>query len=486
MGIVARQGIQYSVIGYLGFLLGTFSVIFIFPNDMEFYGKLRFIIPTAEMFLPMVVFGVSFSNVKYFRQARVAGQHQNFLSISLLFVVFAFFLFTAGYWLVNEIFPVLQKTQVWHMRKLIFPLIFIMAISAVLSKYISNYQRIAIPHIFQNLFPKIANLGAFILFFYLGFSEKISFLFFFSIFVLALVGYFVYLHKLEKFRWNFSLKYLKENQLWKSVLNYSFYGFLGNIGYYIAVRVDNFMIGELISFKENGVYSIIVAMLSFIMIPQMGIQNISAPIINEDLERGNFSHLDSFYKSTSLSLFFQGMVLFFCIVVGFPYLVTFIQNSNELRATTPILWILGSAMLFDLATGFNSHIISLSPYYRFNIVVMLILATLTVLLNFLFIQFTTLGITGVALSTALSLSLFNITKIIFIYRKFKLSPFSKKMLHALLLCGLSFCISYSLPETGHSLINLIYKPGLTFVLILLGNHFLSIIPLTKILGDKRK
>jgi hypothetical protein len=48
MSVVARQGFKYSIIGYIGFLLGTVS-IFIFMNNLEFYGTLRYIMPTAEM-----------------------------------------------------------------------------------------------------------------------------------------------------------------------------------------------------------------------------------------------------------------------------------------------------------------------------------------------------------------------------------------------------------------------------------------------------
>ena len=66
MSVIVRQGIKYSLIGYLGFLLGTFANFFIFPYDMEFYGKLRFVFPMAEMLVPIVVFGISFSNVKFF------------------------------------------------------------------------------------------------------------------------------------------------------------------------------------------------------------------------------------------------------------------------------------------------------------------------------------------------------------------------------------------------------------------------------------
>ena len=59
MSVILRQGLKYSIVGYLGFLLGTLANFFIFPNDLEFYGKLRFIFPTAEMFVPIVIFLMS-------------------------------------------------------------------------------------------------------------------------------------------------------------------------------------------------------------------------------------------------------------------------------------------------------------------------------------------------------------------------------------------------------------------------------------------
>jgi Na+-driven multidrug efflux pump len=103
-------------------------------------------------------------------------------------------------------------------------------------------------------------------------------------------------------------------------------------------------------------------------------------------------------------------------------------NGNLLREAQPVLWILGLAILIDLATGFNGNIISLSAYYKFNIVIMVFLATLTILLNYYFIFHTHWGIVGVALATAVSLSLYNIVKIIFNFIKFKIHPLSIKII----------------------------------------------------------
>ena len=477
MSVVARQGFKYSVIGYLGFLLGTFSAIFVFPHDMEFYGKLRYVLPTAEMLLPVVVFGLSFSNVKFYTQSRADGKHQNFLSLSLVGILVNFSIFLIGYFAVNLLFPKLQETEMWQMKRLILPLILVLAFSAVFNKYLSNFKRIAIPNIFENLLPKVANLGAFCLFFFLGFPEKAAYLFFILMFILGLFGYIYYTNRLEKLKPDFSTDYIKKDNLWKEVLNYSFYGFLGNIGNFIAVRIDSVMIGEFLGFEPNGVYNTLYSIISLITVPAMGLYSISAPIINKHLAEKNFEELDRMHKKSSLVLFFLGFVLLSCVLVGFPYLTHFIKNGELLRQSEPVIWVLGFAMLFDLATGFNGHIISLSKYYRFNIVVMLFLALTTVTLNLYFLNSTNLELFGVAIATAISLTLFNIAKIVFNYIKFGVFPLTIEMMYALIIGTLGITVAVIMPEFKSSFLNLFYKPGVVLLMFFVGNYFLKIFPL---------
>ena len=484
MSVIARQGFKYSLIGYFGFLLGTVSAIFIFPYDMEFYGKLRYIMPTAEMFLPIVVFGLSFSMVKFFPQTQKDGKNQNLLTLSLAGIVFNFLLFSLIFFAFFQLFPQFKTLELWKMKLLILPLVFILALSAVFNKYLSNFKRIVVPNIFENLFPKIANLGAFCLFFFLGVTEKGAYGFFFGMFILSFLGYLFYSNTLEKLKPNFNTDYVKKDQLWKEILNYSFYGFLGNIGNYIAFRVDNFMIGEFLNFEENGVYSIILSILSFILIPQMGLYTISAPIINKTIIENNFEELDRFHKKTSLTLFFLGSLLFSCILVGFPYLCTFIKNGEQLSQAEPVVWILGFAMIFDLATGFNGPIISLSKYYRFTIVVMLFLAITTIGLNYLFLTQTKFGIIGIAMATGVSLTLFNVIKIYFNYVKFKVFPLTIEMMYVLIICTLAITLAIFLPEVKNNLVNLFYKPAFVLVIIFSANYFMKIFPIEEYLNKR--
>ena len=482
MSVVARQGVKYSIIGYLGFLLGTFSAIFIFPYDMEFYGKLRYILPTAEIIVPIIVFGLSFSNVKFFAKVNADGKHNNMLSLSLLAVIINFLIVVCGFFLIAYWFPDFKKLEIWKMKNLILPLALVLALSSVFNKFLTNYKRVVVPNIFENFVPKLANLGAFCLFFFMGFAEKSAYGFFFMMFVISLFGYGLYTNRLEKVKFDFDLGYFKKDNFYREILTYSLFGFLGNIGNYIAIKIDSYMIGEFISFEENGIYNNIYSIISLIVVPQMGLFNLSAPIINKVLANGDYNELDRFHKKTSLSLFFLGLVLFCCIAVGFPYLADFMKNGEDLRSSEPIVWVLGFAMLFDLATGFNGHIISLSRYYKFNIVVMLILAVLTITTNMLFLKHTDLGILGIAIAYAISLTLFNIIKIIFNYIKFNVFPLGIEMMYAMILGCISINVAILLPDLKLNILNLFYKPAVVLILLFIGNHFLKIYPLDKYLN----
>lgn len=481
MSVVARQGFKYSIIGYVGFLLGTVSAIFIFPNDFEFYGKLRYSMQTAEMLVPFVVFGISYANVKFFHSVQKDGRNQNMLSLSLLAVFINFLLFCGAFFILPYLYPKFLQTQAWTIKGIILPLILVLSLCAVFNKYISNYKRIVVSNIFDNLFPKIANLGAFCLFFYFALSQNIALAFFFGIFALMLSGYIYYINKLDKVSLDFSTGYFKKDNFWKEFLNYSFFGFLGTFGNYLAI--NSFMIGEFMGMEENGIYSVLYALISLISIPQLGLFSISAPIISKNLADGDMEGLDRFHKKTSLTLYFLGAVLFSCIMVGFPFLTQFMpKNGVLLREYEPVIWIWGSAVLVDLATGFNGNIISLSKHYRFNILVMLLLAGLTVGLNLYFIKKTDLQLIGIALSTAISLTAYNVVKVVFNYFVFKVSPLTIEMIFVSIICTLAITVAIVLPNFSNNFINLLYKPAVVLLLIFIGNYFTKIFPLEEYLN----
>lgn len=131
-------------------------------------------------------------------------------------------------------------------------------------------------------------------------------------------------------------------------------------------------------------------------------------------------------------------------------------DYNKLKDSIIIVEILGFSVLINMATGFNGEIITYSKYYRFNLIAVGILVVLNVALNLLFIHLG-YGIAGVAWASFISMTIFNISKLLFIYKKFGLLPFDGKFFKMGFIFLLAGFALYILPQLGSHLFTLIYK-----------------------------
>ena len=484
---IARQGVLYSLIGYLGFIIGAAASYLLFPQDFKFYGTLSYILTTAEIVVPLAVFGISYANVKFFEQQQRIGRHTNMFWLSAAAIFVNFLLIAGIVWLLPAAIPNMKKQEWYGYRYYILSLIFFLSQSHLINRFLTNYKKIAIPNIFENIFPKMANILAFSAVVYGGLQPRGGFLIFTAVFAVSWLLYLVYLHRHVPLRPDFRVDYFRNRAIWNPIFSYSFFGFLGNIGNYIAIKIDKWMIGDHLGMEELGIYSTIYAMISLITIPQLGLFSISSPVINKAFLDRDMASLDRFHKKTSLTLFALGSVLFSLLLVGFPYLTHYIGEKGEiLRESAPVVWILGSAILIDLATGFNGNIISMSKYYRFNIIIMVFLGVLTIVLNYLFLRYTGLRTIGVALATGISLTVYNLVKILFNYKKFSVHPLSIEMAYLMALCTLAVTLGLLLPESSVPFFTLLYKCAVVLGLIVLGNFYLQIIPTDTVLNYFRK
>ena len=486
MGVVARQGLKYGIVSYLSFLLGTISTIFIYPSNPEFLGKIRFVQPSAEIIYPFVVFGLSYANIRFHQRFKAKNQQVDFLWFSLKCLAFNYVIIVLIYWLLAVLFPRVAQSDSWEMRQFVLPVVLILAVTQLLARYITNFKRVAVTGIFENFFPKVGSLTAFLLCVYLGFSVTFSLYVFVGFFALAAIGLVFYFFRLNKDHKSGSLSILDDKKFRSELFFFCLFSLLGNVGNQWALRIDNFMIAELIDYKQNGIYSILMSIVGFLTVPLLGIYAISGPVIVEKLEYNKLDDLNEFYQKVSKFLFLFGTVLLACIFAGMDYLFALMNNGQDLLNAKSVVYILGVATLFDLATGFNSQIISYSKYYRFNIYALLFLAVVTILLNWIFIVYFGWGIEGVALATAVSLTLFNIIKLIFNYRKFGIYPFSKVYISILSIGILGVFLAWILPDFKNNFLNLFLKPSIVFLLFLVGNVFFKFISFKEILNTNLK
>ncbi len=486
MNIVARQSIKYSIIGYLSVFVGIFSTLFIYPHDLHFAGKLQFLLPTAMLVLPFLTVGIVLANVRFFSRLSKINEHHNLLKFSFRFITINFIFLVTVAFIGSLLFPKFKQTTFWEFSFYIFLISVLLAYIQLISRYLSIRNRIVVPNIFENILPKFGIITAFVVFYYLGFSEKNAMLVFLTFFIFSLIGMFFYLNKIDKIPFKTSFNFLKVDGFKKELLTYSYYTFFGSLGAVLALNIDTFMIGEFLSFSDVTIYNLSLNLVKMIMVPALGVYTISSPKIAVLIENNDLKQLGVMYKQTSLYLFLIGALLFSLIAVGIDDLFLVIKNGSILSKGKNVFYIMGFALLLDLATGFNTYIIINSKHFKFNNYLTVGLAVLTILSNLLFIFVFNLGIIGVAIATAFSLTVYNVIKTWFNYKKFSIHPFSSKYFSIVGFISISVFLGFILPDFENNFINLVYKPVIVAILFLAINMVFRIIPIYDLIPKKLK
>ncbi|OYQ31872.1 hypothetical protein CHU92_15365 [Flavobacterium cyanobacteriorum] len=455
----AKQLFFFSVINYIGTAIGILSVMFIYPKDLAFIGTIRYIDSIAQTIFPVMVLGASHALIKFYPALDEKHRRQLFnysiASVSAISLGVLLLVITVGHFTEYENSGLLYYA---------FPIAVSLAFIELFKKQAQDLQRIAVPTLYERIIPKIVLPLAFLLLLGHIFSVQESILVYVGGYGAVFLLTAIYLFKRFRPGFNYRFKTLFGTISRKDYFRYSLYSFAGSLGSLLAFRIDGIIIPEFISVEANGIFSNGVTLASTLQIPAVGMFALYAPIISSYLQNHNMKELDMKYKEVARLLFFIGAVLYSCIFFGINDLFSLLPDSDKLQGSVPVIQILGFSVLINMATGFNGEIITYSRYYRFNLIAVLLLIVLNVGLNIYFLSYTGLGIIGVAYASFLSMTLFNMAKLAFIYKKFGLLPFDAKFLQLgiiFLLCGLGV---YYLPDTRSHLFNLVYKTGLSLAI----------------------
>lgn len=482
MSVVARQSLKYSIVGYFSTLIGILSTVFLYPQDLDFAGKIQYILPAALLALPLITFGIMHANVRFYPKMEQTQNQHNLLKYSIWFIVRNFVIVALLFWLLSSFIDEIKQTEFYPLAKYIFPVILCLALIQLFSRFISIKKRIVVPNLFENVFPKLGLVFAFSAFFFFNVEDGYAIWIVVLFFVLALIGMFFYVQRLDRFTGKTSFAFLKEDGFQKELMEYSFYTFFGSLGSIIALNIDTVMIGEFVGdFSQIAIYNTSANLVRMITVPALGVYTISAPIIAKYIEEHNMGDLKALHHKTSLYLFTMGAVLFGLVASGIEDLFFLMKSGSELAKGLPVVYILGFALLFDLATGFNGYIITNSKYFKFNNTTTIALALLTIVNNLIFLLVFKMGIVGVAIATAISLTTYNLIKIVFNYRKFGVHPFSTKYLYVLGLLVAVLVVGYFLPDFENKFVTLCYKPMVAFAIFALGNWVFKIIPIKEVM-----
>ncbi len=468
MGVVRRQSIKRTIISYLGVAIGVVSNLLIYPLAFDIYGLSQFIIASASIIIPFASLGVSRLTVRYFPDFRDPQKgHHGFLGLMMITFWIAFILFlivllffeTALFDLMALIG--MDSDKFVENRYVIIIVSFFLIFNSILGQYSSNFKRIVVPEIYNNLLLKVA-LPALVLIFFYGYINQSEFKYLFAgAYLFVFLGLFSYVGYLGQLSWKVDFTFLKK-PLIREMLVFGVFSALGTIGMLMSFRIDSIMITSYLDYESTGQYSFYSYMVNTMAIPYMSMMAIASPVIAQSLKDQDFGSISRLYKQSSETLFIAGLLIVLGGWLCMDSVLMITGKFDILEPLKPVFLLLAVGQLVNVTTGLNEPIIGYSKYYKFNLYALLVLSVLNIGLNIYLIP--RYGLPGAATATAVSLVTYNIIKCWYIYYRFHILPFSVVHLKVLGIGLIAFVAVWWIDPDISVLLLLLIKGGL-FVLL---------------------
>ena len=420
MGIVARQSILNTLITYLGFAFGALNILFLFTNILsdENYGVVSYVLASSNLLWPLMAFGLQNTLIKFYHSYTDTQTQSRFFSwilmIPIVMVLIVSGIYTVFY---EQIMMYYSGTN-----PVVKPYVWIIIVIGFASAYFELFYGWAKVHLqsvkgnlLKELFHRLL-IAIMLIAVHFKYITPEQFIYGLAV---------IYIVRTLLMKWMaFSIK-LPQFNLGKlpntsSLITYSIFILIAATVAVFLLDLDKVMIEKYLPISNVALYSICIYMASVIGVPMRAMLQITNPLTAQLLVKKDNVALKELNKKTSLNS------LIVTIWVGL-LVVCNVHSIFEMVPPQYILYIeivllIGFVKLFDASLGITNSILFNSNSYQWILVFGVVILGVAYYLNTLLIP--QYGVVGAAFATFVAYSLYNLAKLIFVYIKFKLQPFT--------------------------------------------------------------
>lgn len=462
MGIVLNQSLKNTIITYIGFGIGGFNTIYLYPVFLgaAYYGLTNYIVSSANVIMPLFAIGMQNTLVKFYSQYQTHEERSRFLSFTVLFpLLFIIPLCLIGFIFFDDIVFFLSKKNL-IVKNYVWLIPFI-GVSMAYFEIFYAWLRVHMHSVFGNFIKEVAlRLASLFLLIavYYGWMSVEGFVYATAIvYFLALLVTMFYAFSIQPPSFQFTIP---DNT--KDILVYSFYIILSGSVANLLLDGDKMILNQYMIIDNIAFYSVATYIALVISVPSRAMHQIVYPITAKLMHENNHDEMNSLYKKTSINLQVVGGLVMLGIFVNINMLYEIIiaglkdpaEKELYLSGIT-VVFMIGLSKYFDLILGNNNAIIFNTKYYRAVLFLGVLLVFLTVVLNMIFIPI--YGIIGSAFATLLSITLYSVAKLLFVVKRLHLYPFTKQTLYSIYLTAVLFVVFYFWDFPFHPIIAIALK-----------------------------
>ena len=477
MGIIQKQGVKSSFFIMIGFLIGAVNLLILFPlffskNDQGLVRAMLDIGATLSVFCTLGTLPVIYKFYPFYNH--YLGPKKNELPfITLIINLIGFgILLIIGWQQKDFIIHKLGKSpSLAQYFNYVYPYTFFLLIFYWLEAFAWGLRKGVYSNFLRETLIRI--LTTLLIFaFGLKYIDLAVFLTLFSL--LYVIPSLLLLINLIQSQ-QFSFKSLQISSVTRrlkgKMFSFALFVFAGQFFNLLARTNDTFQIVVIRGLDDAAIFAIATYVSAILEIPQRSLNSISIPVLATSWKNKDFANIKHIYHKSVSNLLAIGLLLFGLIWLNIDNLVNFLnwvsnKDAGGYDAISKLIFILGLAKLIDLATGVNSQIIGTSNFWKFDFFTNLFYILLSLPLNYYLIK--NYNLEGLAYSNLIALCLYNSIRFLFLYKKFKLQPYTfKHGLFLLLSIGL-ILIVHQIPTVNNIVANIFLQStvfGISFYVL---------------------
>lgn len=253
-----------------------------------------------------------------------------------------------------------------------------------------------------------------------------------------------------------------------------FYG--GTIIVTLSQVFDYFVIASVLpkGIDLAGIFGFAMIISSLIQAPQRGIVAASVPHLAKAWKNKDMGLLQRIYQRSSINQLIFASGIFLLIWMNFHDAVAAFKLKPAYNDAAWPFFLLGFTKIVDMGTGVNAQIISTSTRWRFELQSGIIL--LIIMLPLTYLMAKTYGLVGPAIATLISICIYNIIRIIFLWKKFRLYPFTVHTLQTILLAAACYGLCWLAFRNMHGFAAMFVRSIVFIMLYAAGGIYMKLSP----------
>lgn len=494
MGIIQKQSVKSSLFILLGFIIGAINILVLFPRffTQSEIGLTRAMIDISLTLSVLCTLGSLPVIYKFFPFYNdYTGPEKNDLPMITAIACALGFTITClvGYFARDFIIRKLGKSPEFAtFFYTVYPYTFFLLLFMWLEAFGWCLKKTALTNFLRETAIRILTTILILLFAFKIIDLKLFIHLFCLLYLLPAIVLLITLIRSGKWKLNFIPFSSVTKRLKKRMFTFSMFLFGVQFLNVLARTNDTFLVIGLRGLAETGIFSIALYVSAAMEIPQRSLTSISIPVLAESWKNKDMKRIASIYSKSISNLLVIALGMFGLIWLNIHNLVSFLNHlasktNGYYEIISPLVFVMGLSKVLDLSTGVNGQIIGTSNYWRFDFYTNVFYTVLSIPLNFVLIKY--FGLMGLAYSNLIALSLYNISRYIFLYRKFGMQPYQFKHLAVLMLCMCLYLGIHNIPQAGNLYIDILIRSGLFILLFAPVVYFSKVAPdLMKMVEDK--